>query len=126
MHIQVCTFLLIVHSSPFSINERALGELLVAHPSGRQHSILLCLLSPLVVFLLKQGRNSQIRFALLEMWSRLLYSQAPEKVYVGWARSIPPQIHKSTQSCFPLPSAGWERKAWCERREEGLWNEVGF
>lgn len=102
MHIWVCTFLFIIHFSPFSINEHALGELLIAHQSGRQHSILLCLLSPPVeVFLLKQRRNRQIRLALLEMWSRFLYSQARKKVYIGWARSTPPESHKSAKSCFP-------------------------
>lgn len=102
MHIWVCTFLLIIYFSPFSINECALGGLFITHQSGRQHLVLLCLLSPAVVFLLKQRRNSQIRFALLEMWSRLLYSQAPKKVDVGWARSTPPQIHGATESCFQL------------------------
>lgn len=110
----------------FSVNEHALGKLLTAHQSSGWHSGLLCLLSPLVAFLLKQRRNCQIRLAVLEMWSRLLYSQAPKIRYTlnglnrHFLRSMnPPRgvFHSRVQCSLETPGVRGQK--------EGLGVEAG-
>lgn len=121
MLIWVCTFLFIIHFSPLSLNETSL-ETIGSPPILRLHLVFLSFLPPLVTSLLKQRRNSPIRLALLEMWSRLLYSQAPKKVDIGWARSTPSQIHGATESCFSFTSV--VEKVWVSE-EMGGFGELG-
>ena len=103
MLIWVCAFLFIIHFSPLSLNENSL-ESIGRPPTQRLHLVFLRLLPPLVTSLLKQRRNSPIRLALFDMWSRLLYPQAPKKADIGWAQSASSQIHGAAESCFSFMS----------------------
>lgn len=125
MLVWVCTFLFIIHFSPLSLNETSL-ETIGGPPILRLHLVFLSLLPPLVTSLLKQRRNSPIRLALLEMWSRLLYSQAPKKVDIEWARSTPSQIRGATESCFSFMSVVYSvvEKVWVSE-EMGGFGELG-
>lgn len=108
MHIRACTFLFIIHFSPCPIIQWALGELLIAHQSGRQRSVLPWLLSPVAVFILTQRRNRQVRLDLLEMWSRLLYSQAPKRCTLhGLDQRLLRSINRQASSVYRC-SSGWE------------------